>query len=71
MVSPQVPKRRLNSTQKTLLDAITEAMQYDKTEPDLIGRVAFIAGFLRRSEPEIADMLSLMIKKLQQQEQGK
>ena len=69
MVSPQVPKRRLNNTQKVLLDAINGAIA-SKAVTDL-GMLSYIIGYIRKSEPEIADMLSLMIKKPLQQEQAK
>lgn len=69
MVSPQVPKRRLNNTQKVLLDAINGAIA-SKAVTDL-GMLSYIIGYIKKSEPEIADMLRLMIKKPLQQEQVK
>lgn len=69
MVSPQVPKRRLNNTQKVLLDAINGAIA-SKAVTDL-GMLCYIIGYIKKSEPEIADMLWLMIKKPLQQEQVK
>lgn len=64
MVSPQVPKRRLNNTQKVLLDAIRDSMSPDlgHTENSLYYHMAFIVEVLKRSEPEIADMLRLMME---------
>lgn len=61
MVSPQVPKRSLNNTQKVLLDAINGAIA-SKAVTDL-GMLCYIIGYIKKSEPEIADMLRLMIKK--------
>lgn len=64
MVSPQVPKRRLNNTQKVLLDAINLSMSPDAghTDNSLYYRMAFIREVIKRSEPEIADMLRLMME---------